>query len=171
MCKASQLIGCLLRTFAPGRSVTQVPQNQAFSLAALVASFLLPNDNSNLLSKNTYSCNSMGISSSSLPKPAHTSLCRCLFPDKFTTFLCSSILLDRRRRLPLPRGAARTSAGPLGLLRHACFAVQLLVGVDHVGFFGRHLLAVDHAEAGCCWDVQGALGGEGGGGAAGHTRC
>lgn len=83
----------------------------------------------------------------------------------------SSILLNRRRRLPLPRRAARTPACALGLLGHTRFAIQLLVGVDHVGFFGRHFLAVDHAEAGCCWDVQGALGGEGGGGAAGYARC
>ncbi len=83
----------------------------------------------------------------------------------------SSILLNRRRSLPLPRRAARTSARPLGLLRHAGLAVQLLVGVDHVCFFGRHFLAVDHAEAGSCWDIEGALGGEGGGGAAGYARC
>ena len=79
------------------------------------------------------------------------------------------VLLDRRRRLPLPRRAARTPARTLGLLRHAGLAVQLLVGIDHVGFLGRHFLAVDHAEAGRCWDAQGALGGEGGGGAAGDA--
>lgn len=83
----------------------------------------------------------------------------------------SSILLNRRRSLPLPRRAARTSARPLRLLRHAGLAVQLLVGVDHICFFGRDFLAVDHAEAGSCWDVEGALGGEGGGGAAGYARC
>ena len=85
--------------------------------------------------------------------------------------LPSRVLLNRRHSLPLPRRAARTPARPLRLLRHAGFAVQLLVGVDHIGFLGRDFLAVDHAEAGRCWDVQGALGGEGGGGAAGYARC
>jgi hypothetical protein len=83
----------------------------------------------------------------------------------------SSILLNRRSSLPLPRRTARTPACPLGLLCHAGFAVQLLVGVDHICFFGGHFLAVDHAEAGSCWDVEGALGGEGGGCAAGHAGC
>lgn len=104
-----------------------------------------------------------------------------LFPHRFPIYHSSvdlrqslssrNVLLNRRRRLPLPRRATRTPARTLGLLRHACFAVQLLVGIDHVGFLGRHFLAVDHAETGCCWDVQGALGGEGGSGTAGHARC
>ena len=83
----------------------------------------------------------------------------------------SRVLLNRRSSLSLPGRAARTPARPLRLLCHAGLAVQLLVGVDHVGFLGRHFLAVNHAEAGRCWDVEGALGGEGGGGAAGYARC